>query len=369
MYDYIVVGAGLAGAVSARVLAEKGFRVLIIEQHSHIAGHCHDFKNEDGITVSTYGPHIFHTDSKKVWDWVCRFTSFRYYQHRVLSYADGQLLPFPINRDTITKLFGVDLSITEVKSFLEEEVKGSRIKTPPENFRDAVISQVGENLYKTFFEKYTIKQWERNPSELSPELARRIPVRYNRDNRYFTDKYQGIPTRGFSGMVERILDHELISLQLNTDYFSVKDQLDPKLTIYTGELDRFFDYEFGKLQYRSLSLEFRTLELESPFYQSAAVVNYPNDYDWTRITEFKHLTGERSKKTTICFEYPLSEGEPYYIVPDKENSGKRVRYMEKVKELEKSGAYLFIGRLAEYTYYNMDQVIAAVLKKMSSAVQ
>ncbi len=366
-YDYIVVGAGLAGSVSARALAEAGNTVLVIERNGHIAGHCHDFRNEAGITVHTYGPHIFHTKSKEVWAWVRKFSDFIYYQHRVLSFANGQLLPFPINRDTISQLFGADLTINEVEEFLAGEVAASEFSTPPKNFRDAVVSQVGETLYSTFFENYTRKQWERDPAELSADLARRIPVRKNRDDRYFSDQYQGIPANGYSAMVESILDHEGISVMLNTDYFNVRNLFKAKATIYTGELDAFFDYTYGTLEYRSLELEFKTLD--TPEYQRAAVVNYPNDYDFTRITEFKKLSGEISDKTTLCFEYPKASGEPYYIVPDEKNSAMRERYMELAADLEKKGTHLFIGRLAEYTYYNMDQVIEAALNKVQPLIQ
>ncbi len=363
-YKYIIVGAGLAGAVSARTLAEKGHKVMVIERSDHIAGHCHDYKNDAGITTHTYGPHIFHTKNKEIWNWVKQYADFIYFQHRVLSYANGQLLPFPINRDTISQLFGVELTINEVEEFLKHEVEISTFNEPPKNFRDAVVAQVGETLYTTFFENYTKKQWERDPSELSAELAKRIPVRTNRDDRYFADQYQGIPSKGYTSMVGEMLNHENISIMLNTDYFKVKDSFSPSMTIYTGELDAFFDYQFGKLEYRSLRLEFKTLDTKE--YQQAAVVNYPNDYDWTRITEFKKLSGEKSDKTTLCFEFPKATGEPYYIVPDEKNTEMRKKYMELVENLEKEGKFLFIGRLAEYTYYNMDQVIEAALNKIAS---
>ncbi len=363
-YQYIIVGAGLAGATAARSLADKNKQVLVIEKDNHIAGHCHDYKNSAGITVHTYGPHIFHTNSKRAWEWVNRFSDFSYYQHRVLSYAHGRYIPFPINRDTIAELFGIELSINEVTSFLHNEVEHSTFNDPPQNFPDAVISQVGETLYKTFFENYTRKQWGRDPSELSADLAKRIPVRSNRDDRYFSDVYQGIPASGYTAMVEKMLDHQNISIMLNTDYFSLKKDLHPELTIYTGKVDRFFDYMHGNLAYRSLHLVFKTVAMRQ--YQQAAVINYPNDYDWTRITEFKTLSGEISDKTTLCFEYPQASGEPYYIVPDEKNMFMRDQYMKHVAKLERQGTHLFIGRLAEYTYYNMDQVITATLDKINT---
>jgi len=363
----VVVGAGLAGSTAARIMAESGMKVVVIEKLSHVAGHCHDMKNEEGITVHTYGPHIFHTKDREVWQFVNRFTDFNYYQHRVLSYADGRMIPFPINRDTIADVFGLSLSTNDVRSFLSEEVSRSQFNNPPKNFRDAVVSQVGERLYELFFKNYTIKQWERDPELLSPEVARRIPVRENRDSRYFTDKYQGIPSEGFTRMIERMLDHQNIEVQLNTDYYDIMKELNASMTVYTGPLDAYFDYEYGELEYRSLELELRTFDQE--FYQTVATVNYPNDYDWTRITEFKHFLGERSKKTTVCFEYPKSEGEPYYIVMSDDNLEKRKKYMERVSELEATGNVLFIGRLAEYKYYNMDQVIAESLSKTKQWLQ
>lgn len=366
MFDVIVVGCGLSGCTSARILAEVGYKVLVIERHKHIAGHCHDYKDENGITVHTYGPHIFHTNNKKVWDFVNRFSEFHYYQHRVLSYVEGKFTPFPINRDTIAQVFGIELATYEVEEFLEKQVKRSKYNNPPKNFRDVVVSQVGERLYELFFKNYTLKQWEKDPEELSPEIAKRIPIRTSRDDRYFSDKYQGIPKQGYTKMVENMLDHPNISLMLGVDYFEVRDLFKPKLTIYTGELDRFFDYMYGKLEYRSLRLELKVIDKE--YYQPVAVVNYPNDYDWTRITEYKHFLSEKSDKTTVCFEYPLPKGEPYYIVMTQENLERREKYMKEVEKLEKTGEYIFVGRLAEYKYYNMDQVIEEAIKKISRSL-
>ncbi|MCD6591308.1 MAG: UDP-galactopyranose mutase [Candidatus Aenigmarchaeota archaeon] len=364
--DVLVVGSGLAGATSARILAERGKKVLVVEKLKHIAGHCHDQKNEHNITIHTYGPHIFHTNNKKVWDFVSRFSRFHPYQHKVLSYVEGRLVPFPINRDTIVEIFGKKVATYEVEEFLRKEVEKSRYNDPPKNFRDVIVSQVGEKLYELFFKNYTIKQWKRDPEELSPKVAKRIPVRFTRDDRYFSDKYQGIPKEGYTKMVERILDHPNISILLGVDYFDIKDEIKAKITVYTGELDRFFEYMYGKLEYRSLELRFETYHTE--YYQPVAVVNYPNDYDWTRITEFKHFLNEKSPVTTICFEYPKAEGEPYYIVMTEDNLKKRELYMREVAKLEKTGEFVFIGRLAEYKYYNMDQVIGSAIEKIQKVV-
>ena len=366
-YDVIIAGAGLAGSTAARVLADSGKKVLVVEKHRHVAGHCHDYRDDAGITVHTYGPHIFHTVDKSVWDFANRFTGFHYLQHRVLSYAGGKLVPFPVNRDTIIEVFGVNIATGEVDAFLQAEVARSKFNSPSRNFRDAVVSQVGERLYELFYKNYTLKQWERDPETLSPEIAKRIPVRSNRDDRYFSDRYQGVPSRGYTRMVENILDHPGISVMLGADFFDVAPHFAAPLTIFTGELDLYFDRKHGELTYRSLDIKFETLDQER--FQAAPVVNYPNDYDWTRITEFKLLSGETSPKTTICYEFPKESGEPFYIVDDAENMAKKDKYQVEVKALEErplgAGKVLFVGRLAEYKYYNMDQVIGATIKKVS----
>ncbi|MFP4461730.1 MAG: UDP-galactopyranose mutase [Thermotogota bacterium] len=359
--EVIVVGAGFSGSVSARVLAEAGFEVLVVERLPHVAGHCYDYRNELGITVHKYGPHIFHTWEKAVWEFLNRFGSFHYYQHRVLSYAQGRFFPFPINLDTINQVFGTNLNVTQMEDFLKTEIEKADVGASDENFESAVVSQVGEHLYELFFKYYTMKQWECDPRELSASLAKRIPVRQNRDDRYFSDRYQGIPERGYTALIESILDHPRISVMTNTDYFSVSEDFSPRLMVYTGKLDRYFDFRFGKLAYRSLALDFKTVDRE--FFQPVATVNYPNDYDWTRITEFKHFLGVSSDKTTVCFEYPKAVGEPYYVVLNEENIQRREQYMKEVGELESSGHFLFVGRLAEYKYYNMDQVVLRALEK------
>ena len=365
--EVVVVGAGFAGAVSARQLAEAGRNVLVIERLQHIGGHCYDYKNEYAITVHKYGPHIFHTSEKTVWDFLNRFSPFHPYQHRVLSYAQGHFYPFPINVDTLNQVFGTQLDVTEVDDFLKKEINNYHFDPTVGNFETAVISQVGEQLYELFFKNYTVKQWERDPKQLSADLAKRIPIRKNRDDRYFSDQYQGIPERGYTLLIKRILDHPNISVLTNTDYFSVSDLFSPKLTVYTGELDRYFDNQYGKLEYRSLELEFK--DYDKDYYQPVATVNYPNDYDWTRITEFKHFLDESSNKTTVCYEYPKANGEPYYVVMNEENSKKRKRYMTDAKKLEVTGEVLFVGRLAEYKYYNMDQVVLRAIQKTRDYLQ
>ncbi|MDR0604906.1 MAG: UDP-galactopyranose mutase [Bacteroidales bacterium] len=361
-YKVVIIGCGLSGATSARLLAEQGYKVLVIEQKKHISGQVYDYKNECGITLHQYGPHIFHTKLKHVWDFVNRFSEFSNFQHKVLSFVDGNFVPFPINRQTINQLFGENLTTKDVPVFLQKEVDKAQYNSSLVSFRDAVVSQVGERLYALFFEKYTEKQWNCNPDTLSSDLAGRIPVRDNNDCRYFSDKYQGIPVKGYTAMINKMLDHENIHLLLGCDYEHIKDQLSTQLLIYTGELDRFFDYKHGKLAYRSVKIEFRTYEQE--LFQLAPVVNYPNDYDYTRITEFKQMTGEKSEKTTVCYEYPSADGLPFYTVPNKENQHLREQYMQEVAQLEMTGKYLFIGRLAEYKYYNMDLAIDSAIKRV-----
>ncbi|HEC62576.1 MAG TPA: UDP-galactopyranose mutase [bacterium] len=362
--DCLVVGAGFAGSTAARVLAEAGKRVLLIEEQETVAGHCHDYQDSNGITVHSYGPHIFHTNSKAAWSFVTRFARFNSYQHRVLSRIGDQFLPFPVNRGTINMLF--DLSLTagrEVRAFLQEEVGRATYNDPPQNFRDVVVSQVGERLYETLFKAYTMKQWERDPEELDPSVARRIPIRFDDEDRYFTDTHQGVPLKGYTRLVEAILDHPNITLELGQDYFDSKKNVDAGLTVYTGPLDRFFDYKYGELQYRSLRLELKTADKEH--HQPAAVVNYPDQRPWTRITEYKYFLSEVSKRTTICYEYPQSRGKPFYVVLTADNLNRRERYMEEVKTLDK---VIFLGRLAEYQYYNMDQVIEAALRRVGALV-
>lgn len=365
MRDFcVVVGAGLAGASAARMLGEAGERVLVIEKLNHVAGHAHDEFNDHGILIHTYGPHVFHTENSEVFNFLSRFTKWHYYQHKVLSYVDGMLVPFPINRDTVAQLFGVNISTNEVKDFLKNEVESSAFNNPPKNFEDVVISQVGRRLYEKFFKNYTIKQWNRNPKDLSPDVAKRIPTRSNRDDRYFSDRYQGLPKFGYTKLVENMLDHPKISVLMNCDYFEIAKELKAKLTVYTGLLDEFFDYSHGNLEYRSLKLVFETYD--ENYHQKVAVVNYPNDYDWTRISEFKHMTGQKTDKTTLCYEYPLDKGEPYYVVMSDENMRRREAYMKEVSKLEETKEYLFIGRLAEYKYYDMDQVVKRSIDQVTN---
>ena len=360
-YDVLIVGAGLSGATAANLFANKGYKVLVIEKRKHVAGSCYDYKDANNITVHRYGPHIFHTNDVKVWDFVNRFSRFHYYQHRVLSCVNGRYVPFPINLDTVNSIWGTSLTVADLPAFYENEVRNSSYNIPVENFRDAVVSAVGEKLYDMFFKNYTRKQWQEEPDRLSWEMAQRIPIRYDRDDRYFTDRFQGIPREGYTRLIEEMLAHPRIALLLGVDYLDARDRMAASLTVYTGKLDAFFDYRYGELGYRSVALHFEEMDCE--YYQPGAVVNYPNDYAWTRTTEFKYFLNEKSDKTKVLFEYPQAEGEPFYVTMTKENMERRDCYRREVDNMEKTGKYVFLGRLAEYKYYNMDQVIANAFKK------
>lgn len=353
VFDYLIVGAGYAGSVLAERLAcGSGKQVLLVDRRAHIGGNAYDHYDNAGILVHKYGPHIFHTNSKEVFDYLSRFTPWRQYHHKVLAYVDGQLVPIPINLDTINTLYGLNLN-----SFQMEEFLASRAE-PREQVRtseDVVVSKVGRELYEKFFRGYTRKQWGLDPSELDAQVTARVPTRTNRDDRYFTDTYQAMPRNGFTRMFSNMLDHPNIKVLLNTDYRDVKEIIPYRELIYTGPVDEFFDYQYGKLPYRCLEFKHETLNQDR--YQPVAVVNYPNDSPFTRVTEFKHLTGQEHPKTSIVFEYSQAEGDPYYPIPRNEN----MEIYKKYKELADNAGIHFVGRLATYKYYNMDQVTAQAL--------
>jgi UDP-galactopyranose mutase len=295
--------------------------VLIIDRRSHIGGNAYDHYDDAGLMVHKYGPHIFHTNSREVFAYLSRFTQWRPYEHRVRASVDGQLVPMPINLDTINTLYGLNLSSFELEKFFESIAEPrDKILTS----EDVVISKVGRQLYEKFFRNYTRKQWELDPSELDASVTSRVPIRMNRDDRYFTDIYQAMPLRGYTRMFENMLDHPNIKIMLNTDYREIANMIPYREMIFTGPIDEYFNYQYGKLPYRSLQFKFQTIETEQ--FQPVAVINYPNEHAYTRVTEFKYLTGQSHPKTSLVYEYPCSEGDPYYPIPRAENAAMYVRY-------------------------------------------
>ena len=354
VYDTLIVGAGFAGSVLAERLAtELGQRVLIVDKRPHIAGNAYDHYNDDGLLVHKYGPHIFHTNAKRVFDYLSRFTQWRPYEHRVLASVDGQLVPIPINLDTINKLYGLTLTSFEVEAFFASVAEP---RSPIRTSEDVVVSTVGQELYRKFFRNYTRKQWGLDPSELDASVTARVPTRTNRDDRYFTDQYQAMPLHGYTRMFERMLDHPNIHVMLNVDYREIRDLIPHTSLVYTGPVDEYFDFRFGKLPYRSLEFKHETHSRET--FQPAPVVNFPNEHAYTRCTEFKYLTGQEHPSTAVVYEYPQAEGDPYYPIPRPENA-ELYRQYQALAEAEPD--VHFVGRLATYKYYNMDQVVAQAL--------
>jgi UDP-galactopyranose mutase len=364
MFDYLIVGAGFAGSILAeRLASQRGARVLVIDKRSHIAGNAFDFYDNAGVLIHKYGPHIFHTNSTKVFRYLSRFTDWRPYEHRVLTSVDGQLLPMPINADTLNQLYGLTLTCHQVDEYLAQVAEP---RDPIRTSEDIVVNRVGRDLYEKFFRNYTRKQWDLDPSELDASVTARVPVRTSRDSRYFTDTFQAMPLHGYTRMFEKILDHPNIKVMLNTEYDDVKDEVSFRQLIFTGPVDEYFNYCYGKLPYRSLSFEHQTHDTAQ--YQRAAVVNFPNEHAYTRVTEFKYLTGQEHRKTSIVFEHPQAEGDPYYPIPQPQNALLYAQYKALAEALPNVH---FAGRLGTYKYYNMDQVAAQALTladKLSATV-
>lgn len=355
IYDYLIVGAGFAGSVAAeRLASQHNKKILIVEKRNHIGGNAYDEYDEHGILVHKYGPHIFHTNSKDVFEYLSQFTDWRKYEHRVLAKLDGELYPIPINRTTINKLYNKNFTTDEEVKQFYESVRAQR--DPILNSEDIIVNQVGQDLYEKFFKHYTKKQWDIDPSQLSPSVCGRIPIRTNTDDLYFTDKYQYMPKDGYTKLFERMLSNKNIEIILNTDYKDIIDDVKFDKMIYTGPIDYFFDYKFGKLPYRSIKFEWENLEMER--FQEVAVVNFVGAEKHTRITEYKHLTGQKNKTTSMSYEYPTFDGEPYYPIINRESEEQTKLYKEEILKLKNAQ---FIGRLAENKYYNMDGVVAKVL--------
>ena len=366
-YDTLVVGAGFAGSVIAeRLAADSGQRVLVVDRRPHIGGNAFDEHDVAGVLIHRYGPHIFHTNSADVFDYLSRFTEWRPYEHRVLADLGRQRVPMPINRTTLNQLYGLSLdSDAAAAAFLASRAEPvADIRTS----EDVVVAAVGRDLYETFFRGYTRKQWGLDPSELDKSVTARVPTRTSTDDRYFTDRFQAMPAQGYTRMFEAMLDQPGITVRTGVEYRDIIDTVDVDHIVFTGPIDEFFDFRFGKLPYRSL--EFRHETLDMPQFQEVATVNYPDEaVPQTRITEYKHLTGQLHAKTSITYEYPRAEGDPYYPIPRSENQALFKRY-EALADAQKG--VTFVGRLATYRYYNMDQVVGQALaayRRMCAAVE
>ncbi|MBF0343819.1 MAG: UDP-galactopyranose mutase [Nitrospirae bacterium] len=360
--DVLIVGAGISGCVLAERFASVAQKkVLVIDKRDHIGGNCYDFIDDAGILIPLYGPHMFHTSYENVWQYISRFTKWLPYQHRVKCYVDGLIVPFPVNITTVNMLFNLNMtSEEEMIRWLKDNTEDIK---DPQTSEDLALMRVGRVLYEKFYKNYTFKQWDKWPYELDASLFNRIPVRTDFNDRYFADKYEGTPQEGYTSIFQKMLHHKNINVMLNVDYFNEveiikRDIGNYRILIFTGPIDAFFDYKFGRLQYRSLEFEYETLDLE--YFQPLTVINYPNDHRYTRITEPKHQTGQSHPRTTVIKEYPTWQGDPYYPVPSQDNLNRYSKYELAAKDLEKEGIYL-IGRLANYKHLNMDQAFKNAL--------
>lgn len=362
--DILIIGAGISGATLAERYASIGKKVVVLEKRGHIAGNCYDEYDENGILVSKYGAHLFHTNDAGVWEYVQRFAEWYPWEHEVIARVDDKTVPIPVNINTVNILFGENISTEdEMKAWLDR----NRIPfEQPKNGEEAVLNRVGPVLYEKMFKHYTKKQWDKYPEELNASVLERIPVRYNHDGRYFSDTYQALPKGGYTKVFENMLNHPNITVMLNTDYFDVKDQFEgfDKL-FYTGPIDRFFEFQdemMEKLEYRSIN--FVTEHLDQEFFQENSVVNYPGqEVDYTRIIEYKHFGNQQSPKTSIVKEFTVDTGEPYYPVPNERNQQIYEKYKEKADRLQN---VYFVGRLANYKYFNMDQAFRNALNLFHS---
>lgn len=357
--DILIIGAGISGAVLAERYANKGKKVLILEKRNHIAGNCYDYVDENGILVSKYGAHLFHTNNEMVWKYVNRFSEWYPWEHKVIARVDEKTVPIPVNITTVNTMFDTSISTEEeMNNWLEE----NRIPfSNPSNGEEAVLNRVGQVLYEKMFKYYTKKQWDKYPAELNASVLERIPVRNNYDDRYFSDSYQALPKGGYTQMFEKMLSHPNITILLGTDYFDVKEQYKNfEKIFYTGPVDRFFEFKHSlseQLEYRSINFVSETHDCE--FFQENSVVNYPGmEVDFTRIVEYKHFGNQKSDKTTIVKEFTVDEGEPYYPVPNPRNQEIYAKYKE---EADKLVDVHFVGRLANYKYFNMDEAFKNAL--------
>lgn len=358
----VIVGAGISGAVLAERYAAMGKKVAVIERRDHIAGNCYDFYDDAGILVSKYGAHLFHTNEEDVWTYVNRFSEWYFYEHRVLACVDGKLVPIPVNITTVNEIFGLNI---QNEQEMDQWLQQNQIKNDaPQNGEEAALARVGPVLYEKMFKHYTYKQWNKWPHELDASVLNRIPVRNNFDDRYFSDKYQYLPKGGYTQLFEKMLDHPNIQVFLDTDFFDVRHNLrNYEKIFYTGPIDRYFDFKFSlhkKLEYRSINFVFETHAQE--YYQQNSVNNYPNEHQFTRIVEYKHFTKQKHPKTTISKEFTVDyipdQNEPYYPVPNPANQAIYAQYKQEADKLDN---IYFVGRLANYKYFNMDQAFKNAL--------
>ena len=354
MFDWVIVGAGFAGATLAeRIATQRDEKVLVIDRRPHIAGNAYDRYNEDGLLIHQYGPHIFHTNSQMIFDHLSQFTDWRKYEHKVRGIVDGMEVPIPINLDTINKLYNLDLTSEELPAWFAARAEHpAEIKTS----EDVVVSVVGRELYEKFFQGYTRKQWAMDPSELDKSVTARVPTRTNRDDRYFTDEFQYMPKHGYTRMFEKMLDHPNIKVMTQTDYADIRNEVSFKRLIWTGPVDEYFNFRHGKLPYRSLKFKHETMDTEQAL--PVGTVNYPQTEAFTRVSEYKHMTGQVHPKTALTWEYPSAEGDPYYPIPRPENAA---LYKQYERLAMATPNVWFVGRLATYRYYNMDQVTGQAL--------
>ena len=352
-FDAVVIGSGLTGCTIAERIANVcGRKVLVIEKRDHIGGNAYDYYDDNGILVQKYGPHGFHTNSDKVFNYLSKFTGWNSFAHRVFADVNGKIVPLPVGIPTLEQLYGRKFTPSSMRSFLDKrKVNVEAIHSS----RDYIVSHVGEELYELLFKYYSKKQWGVFPDKLDASVAMRLPIRFNRDTRYHESRFQGNPRHGFFRMTGNMLRGKNISLLLNTDYKDIIKSLRYRCLIFTGPIDYFFDYKFGKLPYRSLDFRFKTFNRE--WFQPYPQVNFTLTRKYTRISEYKHFYFQKHDKTTVCYEYPKAYGEPYYPILTQENIEKHDRY----RKLKKRKNIFFIGRLAEYKYLNMDQVVENAL--------
>lgn len=369
-FQWIVAGAGFTGAVIAeRIASQLDQTVLVIDRRDHIAGNAYDYSGPYDILVHKYGPHIFHTNSEKVWRYLSQFTTWRPYFHRVLGMVDGAGVPLPFNLNSIAQTFPGFMAEDLARGLIETYGYGSRV--PILKLREGAdkrLSFLADFVYDKVFKNYTYKQWSLTPEELDPGVTARVPISVSRDDRYFQDVYQAMPREGYTMLFSRMLDHPNISVSLSTDYAQVRDLYRNAKTVFTGPIDEFFDYESGALPYRSL--RFELVESDAAQAQPVGTVNYPNEYDFTRITELKHLTGQTAPGSLLIEEYPepyeAGRNLPYYPIPTSDTSRRLKPYQEMARELE--GQVWFAGRLADYAYYNMDQACARALALFQKSI-